>query len=223
MWIETYLECPIFLTILVTLYTGVWIETLLSRQSWSCPVVTLYTGVWIETLAQAVCQMILMCHTLHGCVDWNNSADKFDGIIDHVTLYTGVWIETQYNHYQLLIGLPHSTRVCGLKPRRGHRHMAQWPGSHPIRVWRLKQKTVLPHSPFGMSHPYGCEDWNESFVNELTVSGHTLFGCGDWNWLIDGFIDKSNGHILTGVGIETYHQGIIKYRIIAWKLKEFIY
>ena len=52
----------------VTPYVGVWIETVLMLLLTPVVLVTPYVGVWIET-ALIFQILVLLCHTLRGCVD----------------------------------------------------------------------------------------------------------------------------------------------------------
>ena len=52
---------------------GVWIETDLVSDDDKRRDVTPCMGVWIETSIFIVLKSSKVCHTLYGCVDWNNS------------------------------------------------------------------------------------------------------------------------------------------------------
>ena len=141
-----------------------------------------------------------LCHTLRGCVDWNN--DEVNTCIDNqshptwvcglkqrdwqekmwgmVTPYVGVWIETLF--------------ICTSRPRAG---------SHPTWVCGLKLKNVEYGKEKAMSHPTwvcGLKQWWGEHVYRQPVTpyvgvwiettwlarkdvgyGHTLRGCVDWN------------------------------------------
>ena len=51
-------------------------------------------GVWIETEDANVSTPALRCHTLYGCVDWNNVQNVANWSWGVVTPCMGVWIET---------------------------------------------------------------------------------------------------------------------------------
>ena len=57
---------------IVTPCVGVWIETSVARLLGLPLVVTPCVGVWIETSKLLAPSQIFICHTLRGCVDWNN-------------------------------------------------------------------------------------------------------------------------------------------------------
>ena len=92
-WIETNVVSIPLHELIVTPYVGVWIETKNPREALDRGLVTPYVGVWIETPSSNVwpfskkshptwvCGLklfrlfslnFLACHTLRGCVDWNN-------------------------------------------------------------------------------------------------------------------------------------------------------
>ena len=102
----------------------------------------------------------MWCHTLRGCVDWNTLIDEISvkGLMSHPS-----W-------------------VCGLKPQRGN-GIKQKRLSHPSWVCGLKHKrgyiliTAIRVTPF-------VGVWIETLYQRLSVSisGHTLRGCVDWNF-----------------------------------------
>ena len=55
--------------------------------------------------------------------------------------------------------------------------------SHPVWVCGLK-RTFLDVNKNKTGHTlYGCVDWNKSEnIYKLATSGHTLYGCVDWNF-----------------------------------------
>ena len=55
----------------VTSCVGVWIETLSNEHLLQSKFVTPCVGVWIETFNGTEC-FFNLCHTLRGCVDWND-------------------------------------------------------------------------------------------------------------------------------------------------------
>ena len=67
-WIETKRSVGEQLVIPVTPCVGVWIETLNSIDVRSSTLVTPCVGVWIET-SILLMFVILLSHTLRGCVD----------------------------------------------------------------------------------------------------------------------------------------------------------
>ena len=72
---------------------GVWIETVLAVLEAAEVIVTPYVGVWIETKWFTLLNLLVMSHTLRGCVDWNKES-KRRSLAGFVTPYVGVWIET---------------------------------------------------------------------------------------------------------------------------------
>ena len=70
-WIETKRSVGEQLVIPVTPCVGVWIEMLNSIDVRSSTLVTPCVGVWIET-SILLMFVILLSHTLRGCVDWNS-------------------------------------------------------------------------------------------------------------------------------------------------------
>ena len=92
-WIETSNRSYISLTCSVTPCVGVWIETGKRSDKAVNSDVTPCVGVWIETWRSCLWLGIPLCHTLRGCVDWNNlSAGQIE--FYNVTPCVGVWIET---------------------------------------------------------------------------------------------------------------------------------
>ena len=113
-WIETFMVFTLLDKPYVTPCVGVWIETLLFSQKCWIRSVTPCVGVWIETPrihAKAlqpeshpawVCGLKQLwerntlknnCHTLRGCVDWNDEILEANRDV-LVTPCVGVWIET---------------------------------------------------------------------------------------------------------------------------------
>ena len=136
-WIETCF-CPLLpCRRYVTPFVGVWIETEGGEHKGSVQWVTPFVGGWIETTEVPCLLRDSACHTLRGCVDWNNFKDvpsevyakshpswvcglklPVYPVIDlkaGVTPFEGVGIETSL---QGSAGLPtgsHPSWVCGLK------------------------------------------------------------------------------------------------------------
>ena len=75
---------------------GVWIETCWISPARRKPPVTPYVGVWSETLILNNLPVRISCHTLRGCVDWNQLKKPLE-VPPDVTPYVGVWIETACN------------------------------------------------------------------------------------------------------------------------------
>ncbi len=68
-WIETSALNLFCSCIIVTPFVGVWIETLVLLFRVCTRLVTPFVGVWIETLLAVSVVVLVLSHTLRGCVD----------------------------------------------------------------------------------------------------------------------------------------------------------
>ena len=71
--------------------------------------------------------------------------------------------------------------------------------SHPVWVCGLKQSLPIGYQILWSHTLYGCVDWN--ILIDLTVmsrASHTLYGCVDWNTSFSQFLMPSLGHTLYG-------------------------
>ena len=141
----------------VTPYVGVWIETLVKITQIRCELVTPYVGVWIETWASFqhlsmarshptwVCglklnihfrKILIISHTLRGCVDWNVIGNgSLISILCHTLRGCVDWNNDEVN--TCIDNQSHPTWVCGLK----HPHVIVFKTivkSHPTWVCGLK-------------------------------------------------------------------------------------
>ena len=142
----------------VTPCVGVWIET--------CIIVPYFIIVISHTLRGCVDwnhhiiddQIWGWCHTLRGCVDWNLSGGCYP-IVLIVTPCVGVWIET--------ISLYFSDPICIVTPCVG--------------VWiETLQGFILPF--ISESHPaWVCGLKHCATICKVFHLCHTLRGCVDWN------------------------------------------
>ena len=138
-----------------------------------------------------------MCHTLYGCVDWNINWNLFIMARTSHTLYGCV----DWNYK-----MPHLWRTGLVTPCMGvwieTRPLANRTRlhlSHPVWVCGLKPEQIS-FVQYLMRHTlYGCVDWN--ILIDLTVmsrASHTLYGCVDWNTSFSQFLMPSLGHTLYG-------------------------
>ena len=194
-------------TTLVTPFVGVWIETGGNRFCWFVGFVTPFVGVWIETVSVTVINLLIMCHTLRGCVDWNRkialAATSLDchtlrGCVDWnlIALTTSRCSASHtlrgcvdWNWIKLMATLAqctsHPSWVCGLK-HNGEGGSGDGDGSHPSWVCGLKHNLLgIILINFGSHTLRGCVDWNIL---------HLLLPCPCW---VTPFV---------GVWIETYPQ-----------------
>ena len=69
-WIEIkMIPKNIVLRFDVAPFTGAWIEIVVHRQMGGPKRVAPFTGAWIEISLAAALLSVLLCRTLHGCVD----------------------------------------------------------------------------------------------------------------------------------------------------------
>ena len=133
---------------------GVWIETCWISPARRKPPVTPYVGVWIETLILNNLPVRISCHTLRGCVDWNQLKKPLE-VPPDVTPYVGVWIETACNMIR-------KTR-CSVTPYVG--------------VWIETSKSNCSKKRKPSHTLRGCVDWNiNGPVFGNIEDGHTLRG-----------------------------------------------
>ena len=126
---------------LVTPCVGVWIETLNNRFCPSSLGVTPCVGVWIETSAIIRSNVRFICHTLRGCVDWNNKhgwskresrSHTLRGCVD--------WNPTDWGFAAPITG--HTLRGC-VDWNHARQISLRLPFCHTLR---------------------GCVDWNKLFI-----------------------------------------------------------
>ena len=127
-----------------------------------------------------------LCHTLRGCVDWNNAIPEYSNLW-HVTPCVGVWIETGNDR-----------QLCGRIV------------SHPAWVCGLKLSSVYSCIYIYCHTLRGCVDWNFAYLQGYRREGsHTLRGCVDWNQKNTGYLDNREVTPCVGVWIETIPLGDI--------------
>ena len=98
-----------------------------------------------------------------------------------VTPCMGVWIETNSTVSTDGSFWSHPVWVCGLK-LVAHQGIEPWGVSHPVWVCGLKLDPYKNSANASGHTLYGCVDWNYlplTFVSGLSC--HTLYGCVDWN------------------------------------------
>ena len=123
--------------LLVTPFMGVWIEIKSIVYSENAGKVTPFMGVWIEIVNEHSDSSLKLCHTLYGCVDWNDTTagstylstsshplwvcglkwklPEPEGKNEFVTPFMGVWIEMRQLKALLQRDSSHPLWVCGLK------------------------------------------------------------------------------------------------------------
>ena len=121
-----------------------------------------------------------------------------------VTPCMGVWIETHLQVYGDGQQESHPVWVCGLK--LGCTALAAgltW--SHPVWVCGLKRHRLRSTRWLYWSHPvWVCGLKLQSAVGHVLVSGHTLYGCVDWNLSKSSMNEDKAVTPCMGVWIETY-------------------
>ena len=176
------LKCILLNLLLVTPCVGVWIETpnaMISRglnpshPAWVCGLKLNTIGVWL----------ILLCHTLRGCVDWNSSLS--DNVWEtSVTPCVGVWIETQNKTNQTSIDI---VTPC-------------------VGVW-IETEYSCSDASYAVSHPaWVCGLKHLLRTSILVHVCHTLRGCVDWNLPITLDLSLLSVTPCVGVWIETMAQ-----------------
>ena len=187
----------------VTPCVGVWIETALKQV----PGITSPSHpAWVCGLKQEMVnsEVLLLGHTLRGCVDWNDYAEGIQVDVYSHTLRGCV----DWNCSALSIAArawaSHPAWVCGLKligkKRKSvnRRHtlrgcvdwnfsnalIKRWEESHTLRGCVDWNSHSVKRFLKQQSHTLrGCVDWNlESHKEERPRARHTLRGCVDWNW-----------------------------------------
>ena len=139
---------------------GVWIETCWISPARRKPPVTPYVGVWIETLILNNLPVRISCHTLRGCVDWNQLKKPLE-VPPDVTPYVGVWIETRQSDNKHYIWQSHPTWVCGLKHKDFLLDITGEMESHPTWVCGLKHQWPSIRQYRRWSHPaWEYMDWS---------------------------------------------------------------
>ena len=162
----------------VTPFVGVWIETpdylgwdlsLRSHPSWVC-------GLKLQKRYDAL--WIYRCHTLRGCVDWNNLLYNFREKL-YVTPFVGVWIETFNKTTNASTHKSHPSWVCGLK-RYSSKRIQRNGMSHPSWVCGLKRVKICQMICSVMSHPsWVCGLKLTSFRSfEPSKMSHPSWVCG---------------------------------------------
>ena len=120
-----------------------------------------------------------------------------------VTPCMGVWIETHLQVYGDGQQESHPVWVCGLK--LGCTALAAgltW--SHPVWVCGLKRHRLRSTRWLYWSHPvWVCGLKLQSAVGHVLVSGHTLYGCVDWNLSKSSMNEDKAVTPCMGVWIET--------------------
>ena len=146
----------------------------MSHPSWVCglkqlandvdfasQIVTPFVGVWIETLASLCAPQCLACHTLRGCVDWNELSDRLISYLGRHTLRGCVDWNLGYRS-PCWYDRCHTLRGC-----------VDWNKPIIIGLMNIKSHTLR-----------GCVDWNFGlFTFSVIKSSHTLRGCVDWNFI----------------------------------------
>ena len=119
------------------------------------------------------------CHTLRGCVDWNNPSEE-ELLSVFVTPCVGVWIETFYCKRWFRFSCVTPCVGVWIETQHIIAEASEAPRSHPAWVCGLKPK-VSPPFPFFYSHTLrGCVDWNSQ---DITIEGrkyasHPVWVCG---------------------------------------------
>ena len=149
-----------------------------------------------------------LCHTLRGCVDWNNAIPEYSNLW-HVTPCVGVWIETR--RHSLHWRLSWVTPCVGVWIETGNdRQLCGRIVSHPAWVCGLKLSSVYSCIYIYCHTLRGCVDWNFAYLQGYRREGsHTLRGCVDWNQKNTGYLDNREVTPCVGVWIETIPLGDI--------------
>ena len=169
----------------------------MSHPSWVCGL----------KLVMDIVFVVLLSHTLRGCVDWNYLGywlwwrvfvTPFVGVwietsipmswhkIWNVTPFVGVWIETCLHpgDFSAYI-LSHPSWVCGLKLISLECLTSFHKVTPFVGVW-IETRTSVFIGGDDKSHTLrGCVDWNIALVlSVLCLPSHTLRGCVDWNRIL---------------------------------------
>ena len=97
---------------------------MVSHPSWVC-------GLKLSLLSLRI---LVLCHTLRGCVDWNIYPGGFRLCID-VTPFVGVWIETSAKNNGSNVTGSHPSWVCGLKQRANMAYLENVKVTPFVGVW----------------------------------------------------------------------------------------
>ena len=149
------------------------------------------------------------CHTLRGCVDWNlKSAIRFQK--KRVTPFVGVWIETSKRKGGEHAPTSHTLRGCVDWNLSNIGYQIEYLKSHPSWVCGLKlPRTVLPAHGLWVTPFVGV--WIETSVQSAPDVGSTVTPfVGVWIETCDREEERHQHQVtpFVGVWIETYGEQI---------------
>ena len=226
----------------VTPFVGVWIETNLmssiigsgkkSHPSWVCGLKPPRKW-WRTSLRKShpswVCglkhyqalqeEVIILCHTLRGCVDWNDKKIIINSAEEGHTLRGCV--DWNFPNMPCIAqrSRSHPSWVCGLKQRWCTRDLLRW--RHTLRGcvdWNL-------YVPFWLCSPYVTPFvgvWIETLTSGQHMSNdmrHTLRGCVDWNTCQWNRPERSHCHTLRGCVDWNLYYGMMIFENICHTLR----
>ena len=160
-----------------------------------------------------------LCHTLRGCVDWNNAIPEYSNLW-HVTPCVGVWIETWMNYQRggetqvtPCVGVWietllewYTTTSKKVTPCVGvwietRRHSLHWRLSWVTPCVGVWIETGNDRQLCGriVSHPaWVCGLKLSSVYSCIYIYCHTLRGCVDWNFAYLQGYRREGSHTLRG-------------------------